>query len=106
MEDFKYILKELGKSVTLIKITKSIVNGYVETTETQQQITAIIQPLKATELAFLPDAGFTTEDLKAYIAPDISVDVGDLIEHDNKRYKVHSVEKNDAYQKLLLKKVP
>jgi len=105
-EDFNRIAQELGKQITLISATKNVVNGYISTTETSQQITAIVQPLKAVELAFLPSAGYTTEDLKSYISIDYAVNIGDVVEHEGKRYKIHHIEKNDAFQKLLLKKEP
>ena len=103
-DDFDRILSETGEQITLVRVQKSTIDGYVETTETQENILAVVQPLSSEELAVLANTGITTEALKAYISTTAAAETGDKVLYNGSSYKVHNIEETKAYKKLILRR--
>jgi len=94
---FEQILEKCGYPVQIIKVLEQNVNGIIERTESEQiQTKAIIQPLSKEEMTYWKDLGFAKAQLKAYFKPNESIDVGDIVEIDGKRYHVKTFENHTA----------
>lgn len=106
-DDFSQILAENSSTISIIAIARTIVDGYVSVTETPTVTTAIVQALRSEDLAYLAGLGYTSEDLKAYLAATATINIGDEISYNGSRYLVHHTEKQkDAYIKVLMQRKP
>lgn len=104
-DDFIQILAENSSTISIIAIVRTIVDGYVSTTETTTAITAIVQALRSEDLAYLAGLGYTAEDLKAYVSATATINIGDEISYNSQRYLVNHIEKQkDAFLKILMKR--
>ena len=103
---FTEVLSRLGQSITINTVTRenSLNDGYLRESVSQTSTTAIIQPLRSEELVYLAQSGHTEKDLKMYMSPSESVQIGDEIEWDGERYLVKNIEKNSTYLKVLLQR--
>ncbi len=100
---FDKILEKKGIDVTLIHITRTNNNGYIEESETTIATKAVVLPLTAEELKFWVDAGITKASLKVYLADDIKT--GDKIEIDGKRFLIRAFENYQTYKKAIVEAV-
>ncbi|ADB58543.1 hypothetical protein [Archaeoglobus profundus] len=94
---FEHILEKRGYPVQIIKIQEVNNNGIIQRTESDPiQTKAIVQSLSKEELTYWRDLGYAKVQLKAYFRPDESIDVGDMVEIDGKRYHIKTFENHTA----------
>lgn len=80
--------------ITLIKITQDVIDGDLQTTETQITFQGVIQPLSAEQLALRPEGQRSFEHLWIHaVASQLNLETADKIKFKNKRYKI--IEKKD-----------
>ena len=99
---FEKILHKLGKDVKIIKLTRTLVNGYYQTTEEIINAKAVVLPLSSEEKTAWTSIGITKAELKAYLKDEIHT--GWKIEVEGVRYNVRAIEKYVSFVKAILEK--
>ena len=74
--------------ITMIKITQSIVDQERVSTEEEIVFKGVIQPLTAEALQVKPLEERSWEWLMIHTRISVEINTGDLVEYENKRYKV------------------
>ncbi len=93
--DFTQILDEMGQSVVLRKITRTVdTNGNVtNVTETDSDITALVQEVGWKEKPYVELGIVNIGDIQFFVAPDTDVTVYDKLVWNNDIYSIRKILK-------------
>ena len=77
--------------LTLIKITQNVVDGDLQTTETQIKFQGVWQPLRSEQLELKPEGQRSWEWVWIHaVASELNLETADKVKFNNKIYKVES----------------